>query len=151
MNVRELMRPDPITVEALDCLDIADGIMRYKRIRHLPVVRGDRRLVGILSERDLLRAAVSSLLQFRAAAQQEWLATIPVKEVMTADFIAVPPSCSLRTAVDIMTERKIGCLPVVEDGVLVGLLSESDCLLHLAHLLAIAEQKDGLPELPTAG
>src|SRR5438128_33661 len=60
------------------------------------------------------------------------------------------PSISLRTAVDIMINKRIGCLPVVEDRKLVGLLSESDCLRHLAHLLEVAETKDGLPELAPA-
>ena len=52
--------------------------------------------------------------------------------------------------VDVMIDKRIGCLPVVEDGKLVGLLSESDCLRHLAHLLEVAETKDGLPELAPA-
>ena len=66
---------------------------------------------------------------------------------MTTPVFTVAPSISLRAAVDVMIVKRIGCLPVVEDGKLVGLLSESDCLRHLAHLLEVAETKDGLPEL----
>ena len=146
MYVRDLMTPDVVTLAADDTLDLADGIMRLGRIRHLPVVSGDR-VVGIVSQRDLFRAAVSSLLQLGGEAERRWLAGIPVKAVMTPHVFTVAPSISLRAAVRIMTEKRVGCLPVVEDGRLVGLISESDCLLHLAHLLAIADEKDALPEI----
>ena len=146
MYVRDLMTPDVVTLAADDTLDLADGIMRLGRIRHLPVVSGDR-VVGIVSQRDLFRAAVSSLLQLGGEAERRWLAGIPVKAVMTPHVFTVAPSISLRTAVHVMTEKRVGCLPVVEDGKLVGLISESDCLLHLAHLLTIADEKGALPEI----
>ena len=146
MNVRGLMQRDVVTLGLSDTLDLAEGIMRLGRIRHLPVMEGDQ-VVGILSQRDLFRAAVSSLLQLRHDAEREWLATIQVGAVMTPRPFTITPSASLRTAVEIMVEKRIGCLPVVEDGKLVGLLSESDCMRYLAHLLEIAEAKDELPEL----
>ena len=149
MRVGDLMRREVVTLEATDKLDLADGIMRLARIRHLPVV-SEGRVVGILSQRDLFRAAVSSLLQLRREAEREWLATIPVQAVMTRPVFTVPASVTLRAAVGIMLDKRIGCLPVVEDGKLVGLLSESDCLRHLAHLLEISEAKEGLPELAPA-
>jgi len=146
MNVRGLMQRDVVTLGLSDTLDLAEGIMRLGRIRHLPVMEGDQ-VVGILSQRDLFRAAVSSLLQLRHDAEREWLATIHVGAVMPPRPFTITPSASLRTAVEIMVEKRIGCLPVVEDGKLVGLLSESDCMRYLAHLLEIAEAKDELPEL----
>ena len=93
--------------------------------------------------RDLMRREVVTL----EAADKLDLA----EGVMTSPVFTVTPSISLRAAVRIMIEKRIGCLPVVEDGKLVGLLSESDCLTHLAHLLEIAEEKNGLPELAPAG
>jgi len=149
MKVRDLMRREVVTLAAGDTLDVADGIMRLGRIRHLPVL-SEGRVVGIVSQRDLFRATVSSLLQFRREAEREWLSRIPVQAVMTSHVFTVGPSIALRAAVGIMLEKRIGCLPVVEDGKLVGLLSESDCLRHLAHLLAIAETKADLPELGAA-
>ena len=146
MYVRDLMRREVVTLEAAESLDVAEGIMRLGRIRHLPVVRGER-VVGILSQRDLFRATVSSLLQLRGDAERQWLASIPVEAVMTPGVFTVGPDIPLRAAVRIMVEKKIGCLPVVDDGRLTGLLSESDCLLHLVHLLDIADEKDRLPEL----
>jgi len=149
MYVRDLMSRDVVTLEADDKLDLADDIMRLGRIRHLPVVARDE-LVGILSQRDLFRAAVSSLLQLGGDAERKWLATIAVRSVMTPVVHTVGPELPIRTAVGIMLDRRIGCLPVVENAKLVGLLSETDCLRHLAHVLDLAGERDRLPELASA-
>jgi len=146
MYVRDLMSREIVTLEAGDHLDLAEDIMRLGRIRHLPVVSGER-LVGILSQRDLFRAAVSSLLQLGGEAERKWLATIAVRSVMTPGVYTVGPELPIRTAVGIMIDRRIGCLPVIENGKLIGLLSESDCLTHLAHLLDLAGGREALPEL----
>ena len=135
MNVRDLMETEVVTLDAEDTLDLADGIMRLGRIRHMPVVAHGQ-LVGILSQRDLFRAAISSALQPRPAAEREWLAKIRVPEVMTTTVSTIAPTATMHEAVELMLDKRIGCLPVVEDGKLVGLLSESDCMRHLAHLLA---------------
>jgi CBS domain-containing membrane protein len=147
MLVRELMEREVTTLEVGDRLDLAQDIMQLGRIRHLPVVsRG--RLVGILSHRDLLRAGLSSLLQLPRREEREWLATVAVNAVMTTNVFTVAPDATVRSAVETMLHKKIGCLPVVEDGTLVGLLSETDCLRHLIHVFDIAETKARLAPLP---
>ena len=129
----------------------AEDVMRLGRIRHLPVMDGTR-LVGIVTHRDLLRAAVSSLLQADRATERAWLGNVRVATVMTAPVFTVPPWATLQTAVDIMLEKKIGCLPVVDDdGTLVGLLSETDCLSRLRALLDAGEARQTLPELAPLG
>jgi CBS domain-containing membrane protein len=140
------MQRDVVTLAASDTLDLADDIMRLGRIRHLPVTVGNE-VVGILSQRDLFRAGISSMLQLGRPAEQQFLAKVPVRGAMTPSPATVRPDASVRTAVRIMLERKIGCLPVVDDGQLVGLISESDCLRYLEHVLAIAEVKGFLPEV----
>jgi len=150
MDVRTVMHPDPVTLGVRDTLDIADDLMRLGRIRHLPIVDGVR-LVGIVSQRDLLRAAVSSLLELGRAAEHEWLGKITVATVMTRHVFTVAPSAPLQAAVDIMINKQIGCLPVVEDGKLVGILSETDCLMRLRTLLDVADTRQALPELAPAG
>lgn len=149
MRVRELMQTEVMTLEVCDSLDLADDIMRLGRVRHLPVVSGGE-VVGILSQRDLFRAGISSVLQLRHAAEQKWLASIPVQQVMTASVFSIEPDASMRAAVEVMIDKRIGCLPVVVKGKLVGLLSESDCMRYLARVLAISDAKDVLPELPPA-
>jgi CBS domain-containing protein len=131
------MSCEVVTLRSGEHLDLASDIMTLGRIRHMPVMSGTR-LVGILSQRDLFRAAVSSALDFRPAAERDWLAKIRVEEAMTADVITARPDWTIRQAVDVMVEQQIGCLPVVEEGRLVGLLSETDCLRLLGQMLAEA-------------
>lgn len=149
MQVRDLMQPEVVTLEAEDHLDMADTLMRLGRIRHMPVVE-EGRLVGILSQRDLFRAAISTALQLRASAEREWLKKIPVREVMVSPVRTVSPEAPITEAVHLLLEHRIGCLPVVEGEQLVGLLSETDCLRHLARLLDIQQMRQSLPGLPQA-
>ena len=126
MIVKELMTADVVTVGRNDELSVADDIMKMKRVRHLPVL-DDGRLVGVLSQRDLFLAALSTAMGFGEKASQEFLKTVPVKEVMTTDeVITIGPSDDVKVAARSMIEHKIGCLPVVDDGKLVGLLTEGD-------------------------
>lgn len=127
MKVSELMTKDVETVDRNDELSVADDIMKMKRIRHLPVLDDDR-LAGVLSQRDLFLAALSTAMGFGEKASTEFLKTVPVKEVMSDELITIGPSEDVKIAAELMTERKIGCLPVVEDGKLVGVLTESDFL-----------------------
>ena len=137
MLVRDLMEREVVTLDAADSLDLADDIMRLGRIRHMPVLSNGH-LAGILSQRDLFRAAISSVLQLRPAAEREWLAKIPIREAMTRHVETIGPQASVGEAVEVMLGKRIGCLPVVEGGKLVGLLSETDCMRYLSRLLGEA-------------
>jgi CBS domain-containing protein len=145
MHVRDLMQTDVVTLDISANLDVADGLMRQDRIRHLPVVE-DGRLAGLISQRDLFRAGISCVLRFQPGAETEWLAKIAVAQVMTRDVFTVHPDASVRAAVELMIQQRVGCLPVVEDERLVGLIAESDCMRYLARILGIEEQKAALPE-----
>lgn len=111
-----------------DKLLIADKLMRVERIRHLPVLDDDGRLVGIISQRDLFLNA----LGFGTAARDRTLDSILVKEVMTESVVTTTPETPIPAAAQVMVERKIGCLPVVEADVLIGILSESDIVAAVA-------------------
>jgi acetoin utilization protein AcuB len=147
MKVRDVMSTEPVTLAEHDRLDLADDIMTLARIRHLPVVRGDR-VVGILSQRDLFRAAASSALHLRRTAQQAWLEKMAVHEMMSSPPVTTPPDADIQEAVETMLARRIGCLPVVAaDGRLMGLLSESDCLRVLKRILDSAGVRQHMGEL----
>ena len=146
MLIRDVMQRDVATLRVTDTLGLADDIMELGRIRHLPVVSGGV-VVGIVSQRDLYRAAVSSMLQMPRSEEREWLGKIPVVNVMSSNVVTVAPDATMHMAVELMLSNRIGCLPVVEHGKLVGLVSETDCLRYLAHVLGISEEKAGLPEL----
>jgi CBS domain-containing protein len=125
------MSKDVATVGRNDELSIADDVMKMKRVRHLPVLE-DGRLVGMLSQRDLFHAALSTALNFGSKAQKEFLKTVPVKEVMTDEVLTIDPNADVKEAARCMIEHKIGCLPVVENGKLVGIVSETDLLRVIA-------------------
>jgi len=144
MKVRDLMQAEVITLGSSDTLGLADDIMRLGRIRHMPVVEGER-VVGIISQRDLFRAAISSVLEFRPSSEHEWLSRIRVGEIMHAPVQTTGPDASMQSAVRKMLDQRIGCLPVVEGEKMVGLLSETDCLRHLLRLLEIDDAKPNGP------
>jgi len=135
MRVREIMQKEVATLGLEDSLDVAEDIMTLGRVRHLPVVTGDRRLVGLVTQRDLLKASVASVLELSRSVEHDWLKAIPIRLVMSSELLTVSPDDSLEEAVRLMISKKFGCLPVVDNGKLVGLLTETDCLGVLAGLL----------------
>ena len=127
-TVSEIMRREFVSLEAADQVDFADQVMRLGRIRHLPVI-SQGRLVGIVSNRDLLSASLSKVLDFTRERQKAFLGTVDVQEVMTRDVQTVPPETTLEEAARLMLRHKIGCLVVCgPDGRPLGLLTESDLL-----------------------
>jgi CBS domain-containing protein len=129
LRVRDLMTPEVATCRRNDKLSLADDLMRLGRIRHMPVLedRGDE-LVGVVSQRDLFRGALARALGYGAHAQSKVIGLLAIKDVMTTDPVTIAPDAPLGEAARLMAARKIGCLPVVEDGKLIGLLTESDFL-----------------------
>jgi len=142
LRVGEAMSREPVTMAPDERLDLASDLMVLGRIRHMPVV-ADGVVVGMLTQRDLFRAAISSVLDLRPAVEREWLGKIHVAEVMTEPVLTAAPDWPIRRAVELMIARRVGCLPVVEAGRLVGLLSESDCLGLLARLLPAPRVAEG--------
>lgn len=133
LKVRDLMTADPTTLKRNDKLTLAEDIMRLGRVRHLPVLDDDgKTLVGIVTQRDLFRDALAQALGYGKDAQRKLLDSLAVKDVMTSEVITVRPDASLVYAARVLTERKIGCLPVVEDGRLVGILTEGDFVALVA-------------------
>lgn len=100
--------------------------MQLGRVRHLPVLEDNGRLVGILSQRDLFRGALAHALGYGQHAQRKMLDSLLVKEVMSSDVMTTGPDTPLVEAARILLERKIGCLPVVEGEQLVDILTEAD-------------------------
>jgi CBS domain-containing membrane protein len=133
--VSEVMTSDVVSVSEDDTLSALVQSMRAMRFRHTPVTDGDR-LVGLLTERDLLSASASSLLPSRES--DEFLQKrFHVRDVMTRDVATVSPSTSLKQAGELMLKRRIGCLPVVDEkNVLVGIVTSSDFLELALSLLS---------------
>ena len=145
MKVKDLMRTNVVTLQAADVLGVADDIMSMGRIRHLPVMDPNNRVIGIVTQRDLYKASVSSVLGFERAKEHEWLGKVRVRDIMTTNVITIGAEAGVVEAVDKMIAGKIGSLPVVdEDGKLVGLLTETDCLRCFHDLLKLGTFKEWL-------
>jgi acetoin utilization protein AcuB len=129
MKVKDIMVKEVATLDVNDELSLANDIMRLGRIRHLPVVDGPR-LVGIISERDLFRSSLAQALGYGTKATRDLMKTLRIKDVMVTPVITVSPETELKDAVELMINKKIGCLPVVEDDQLVGLVTETDILIQ---------------------
>ena len=136
MRVREWMTHPVISVRPYDSAEHARGVMEKHRVNQLPVLKGPR-LVGIVSDRDL-RDAAPSLAE--SAPLSGWgPIAIPVEEVMTHDVLTVEPDSSLAEAARLLHDERIGALPVVSGGHLVGILTRSDLLEVLIGLLPEAQ------------
>jgi acetoin utilization protein AcuB len=135
--VKDHMRSPVFTVASEAGLDRALSIMRTQRIRHLPVVE-DGQMVGLICDRDL-RLSMVELEQGPGGAPKGYFlpALTKVKAAMVATVHTAHPEMPLANAATIMSERKIGALPVVEPGSkkLVGIITESDLLRLLVKLL----------------
>jgi CBS domain-containing protein len=129
MKVRDIMAAEVATLKVNDELSLAEDIMHLGRIRHLPVMDGER-LCGIISERDLFKASLASVIDYDHHTKRTHMKTVAIREVMKTDLITVDPEADVREAGRVMLERKIGCLPVVEGGRMVGLITETDILRH---------------------
>ena len=123
MLVRNRMSGPAVTVRQDADFQKALALMQEKKLRRLPVVDDDGQLVGIIVERDLLVAAMR-YLQSR----------VEVGDLMTRNVVTVGPDADLNDVARTMLERKIGGLPVVEHGRLVGIVTESDIFRRFVEL-----------------
>lgn len=139
MIVRAYMSQPPIVTGPDTPISEALQTMRQRRIRRLPVVDHAGRLVGIVSERDLLHAEPSSATSLSVWEITYLLSRITVKEVMTKDVVTVRPDSPMEQAAQMLSDRKIGGLPVVDDGALVGVITETDIFRVFTELLSAHE------------
>jgi acetoin utilization protein AcuB len=131
MLVEDAMTKSVLTLTPGQSLRDAINLLRSKRIRHLPVVE-EKKLVGIVTDRDVKRATPSVLSGVAKEEYDSALATIKVGQLMTREPITVTRKSKLKAAVEIFIEQKVGALPVVDNGHLVGILTEID-ILRVAH------------------
>lgn len=126
--VRERSTPEPLTLGLDASVAQARELLRSTHIRHLPVVE-DGRLVGVVSDRDVRRARGRGVPD-----------TESVEAIMARDPLSVGPGELLSSAAAVMNEHKISCLPVVQDGRLVALMTLTDVLDHCMNTLRESER-----------
>lgn len=142
-RVRDVMTRAPITIDPDAPIGTASAVMQEKAIRHLPVVDGEGRLLGMLSDSDVRSAAFApAFIEFLSASArrrlrsvEERLENLRVRDAMTWDAVTIAPDAPLPQAAALMFERRVGSVPVIEAGRLLGIVTERDVLKALAGTL----------------
>ena len=127
MHVGVMMQKQVITATPDMALADVQRLMRDNHIRHVPVVSG-KRLVGIITDRDVREASPSPATTLTRGEIAYQMATTSIKQCMTKDVVWIEPDVDLIQATRLLLQRKCGCLPVVDNGTLVGIITEMDCL-----------------------
>lgn len=130
MIVEEIMRTEIITLKKDDTIESALKILIENHIRHIPIVDDDKKVIGIISDRDIRDASPSILNK-----NNGYDALLnPVEKIMTKNVITVHPLDFVEEVSAIFYEREIACLPVTKEGKLVGIITEKDMLYKLIQL-----------------
>ena len=128
MRVGQFMRSNPYTVHPEDLVDLAANLMDWERIRHIPVEDDEGHLVGLLTHRALLRLVARR----RPGDTTERVA---VRDIMATDLVTVEPETPTLSALELMRQHRVSCVPVVSDDHLVGIITDQDLIAVSARLL----------------
>jgi CBS domain-containing protein len=137
-KVSDVMTRDVVSVDENDTLSNLFGSLKALRFRHLPVT-DENRLIGLVTERDLLGISSSTLMPHHAMQDQTLQERFRVRDIMVRDVLTVAPDTSLQEAGNLLLKQRFGCLPVVDgNNVLVGILTGSDFIKVIANAGAVA-------------
>jgi acetoin utilization protein AcuB len=140
MLVKDRMSKPPITIRETVGVEEALRLMHNEDIRRLPVVDKRGKMVGIVSELDLLKVSPSPATSLSVYEIPYLLAKVKMKDVMTEDVITVQEDTPLEEAARVMADNKIGGLPVVRDGKVVGMITETDLFKTFLEMLGGREE-----------
>ena len=136
MIVKDYMTRHPVMVEPTTSIVEAQRIMAETNVRHLPVIESGKRLTGLVS-RERMRIPPTELASLNVWEITRFLSNLMVGDVMVKrkDVITINPDATLEEAAQMMVDNKIGCLPVLEEGIVVGIITEVDMMVQLVDLL----------------
>jgi acetoin utilization protein AcuB len=137
MIVKDYMTKHPVMVEAATSIVEAQSIMAETKVRHLPVVEAGKRLVGLVTE-ETMRVPPTKLTSLNVWEITRFLSNMTVKDAMVKgkDVITIGPDVTIEQAAQVMVTHKVGCLPVLDDGIVIGILTDTDVMAHLVEMLA---------------
>ena len=127
MKIQDIMTTDLFTLTSDRHADLADDVMNWQRIRHIPIVNSSDVLVGLVTHRDLLQTAIKAVQQYDETSRES-LRNVSIEGIMKKNIETVTPDTDVRQAASMMIDKKIGCLPVVQNDKLVGIVTEADFL-----------------------
>jgi len=133
LHLEGFMTTDLHTVNQDDAVELVANLMAWHRIRYVPVEDDQHRLVGLVSDRSLLR--------FFTGDEERGEEPVPVRDIMKDDIVTAPPDMPTLEAIELMRERSAACLPVVQDGHLVGIVTEHN-FLEIAGQLMEGQLRD---------
>lgn len=136
MFVRDCMVRNPITITLETPISQALEIVVKRKIRHLPVLR-DGKVVGLVTERGLLEVSPSPATTLSVYELNYVLAKVTVKEALVKNPVSVSSDCPIEVAAHVMREKKIGSLLVIDDGKLVGIVTQTDMVEAMVRLFGL--------------
>ena len=139
MRIRDMMTKNPVTVDSETLVMDARKIMKENNVRRLPVVDKGK-LMGIITKHDILEASPSPATSLSVHELNYLLSKMKVKEIMKKNPVTLTPDTPFEEALKIGQEKKIGSFPVVENGKLVGIATESDIVRFLTRALGVREE-----------
>jgi acetoin utilization protein AcuB len=134
MLVKDYMTTEVTSLQETDTLLDAAMVFVRSSFRHIPVLR-DKKLVGIITERDVKQFAPSLLSRTSADEYNQIMETTPISRVMTRDPMTLKPQQPIFEAATLLHGKRFGCLPVVENGELVGIVTTTDMLGLLIQIM----------------
>jgi acetoin utilization protein AcuB len=140
MLVGSRMTPNPITIGPDVSIAEAMELMKRENVRRFPVVDKNRKMIGVVTQTDLLHASPSAATSLTMWEITYLLGQIKVREVMTRDVLSIGEDATLEEAARIMVNNKIGSLPVVRDGNPVGIITESDIFQVFLEMMGAREK-----------
>jgi acetoin utilization protein AcuB len=140
MLVKDRMSKHPLTANGEESIADTHRYMEEQNVRHLPVVDKSGQMIGLVTEEDLLKAEPSSATSLSVWEINSLLTKVKVKQVMVRDVVTTKEDVPIEEAAQLMLEHRIGCLPVLRDGKLVGIITETDLFRTFLELFA-ARQK----------
>ncbi|MDH3690690.1 MAG: CBS domain-containing protein [Gammaproteobacteria bacterium] len=142
MTVDEIMSTDVHTLKESNTIDDARALMTKEHVRHIPIVDDDGRPIGLVTQRDILAASESVIAHAYDKDHGRSKSQIPLSQIMTRDVSAIDQNAHLRQAAIHLQAHKYGCLPVVDNGKLKGIVTDSDFVAVAINLLEQLEERE---------
>ena len=141
LKIKDIMTTEVFVLHATQTLELVRSLMRIKHVRHVPIVDTDNTFVGLMTHRDLLAQTISHLADVDEEEQEYLDRHLHIVNVMKKDVLTADPEMDICSAITLLLDHKYGCLPVVSDGKLVGIVTEADFLNLTLGLLRKSDSK----------
>ncbi len=142
IKVSEVMTKEVQALHMDDPVEKACNLMALGNFRHIPVLGSEKKLIGLISHRDLLRYGVSHFVNDHLKRQSELDQKVRLKDIMSSPVKTVHPNDSLRHCGLLLQSHRYGCLPVVVDGQLVGIVTDTDFVSIAINLIEVQDTSE---------